>query len=67
MVIVITAAVMIGIGSIAALIWWSLADRTFPGAAARTGQGLRTKRTDAKPQGTVIAGFDDKTERGAGA
>jgi hypothetical protein len=43
-VIAITALVMLGVGSTAALIWWSLADAMFPGASRRTGQHIRIGR-----------------------
>jgi hypothetical protein len=52
-------------GGIVALIWWSLADRFFPGAARSTGQGLRKgqkPRSVQPPQ--VVTGFDQQPDKG---
>jgi hypothetical protein len=55
----IIAAIMLVVGSGAALIWWRLADSLFPGATQKTGQriGLGDKRPQ-RPAGTVIRGFE---------
>lgn len=55
--IVVFAMVLVLVGgAVVALVWWSLADRFFPGAARSTGQGLPRQRQDAKPK--VVRGFD---------
>lgn len=57
------AVVLVG-GAAVALVWWSLADKFFPGAARSTGQGLRRRR-DAKPTDgpVVVRGFDGEGGR----
>lgn len=45
-------------GAAIALVWWSLADKFFPGAARSTGQGGPRKPDESvKPQ--VVKGFDE--------
>ncbi len=45
-------------GAAIALVWWSLADKFFPGAARSTGQGGARKPDETvKPQ--VVKGFDE--------
>ncbi|MFM9996461.1 MAG: hypothetical protein ACKVU4_11755 [Phycisphaerales bacterium] len=46
-------AVLIG-GAAVALLWWSLADKFFPGAARSTGQGLRPSQRKEPPAKAVV-------------
>lgn len=59
--LIATAVVLVG-GAAVALIWWSLADKFFPGAARSTGQGLR-RHKDPEPSDRpiVVRGFDDES------
>ena len=59
--ILLTAiGVVLAGGTLVALVWWSLADRFFPGAARSTGQGVR-RRDEAEPaKPVVVKGFDDR-------
>ncbi len=43
-------------GAAIALVWWSLADKFFPGAARSTGQG-GPRRPDESVKPTVVEGF----------
>jgi hypothetical protein len=52
----VIAIVVIG-GAIVAIVWWRLADRLFPGAAAKTGQDVPRPRPDHKAGATVIKGW----------
>ena len=58
----IIAAIMLVVGSGAALIWWRLADSLFPGATQKTGQriGIAGKRQQPTA-GTVIRGFESSS------
>jgi hypothetical protein len=57
-IILITAAIMLVLGSVAALIWWRLADALFPGASEKTGQKIGPPgRRQRPPTGTVISDF----------
>ncbi len=58
-VIVVIAMVLVLIGAaVVALVWWSLADRFFPGAARSTGQGLRKDRSGPEKP-VVVRGFEE--------
>jgi hypothetical protein len=55
----IIAAIMLVVGSGAALIWWRLADSLFPGATEKTGQRIGPGGKRGRPvSGTVIKGFE---------
>ena len=41
-------------GAAVALLWWSLADKFFPGAARSTGQGLRPSQRKQPPAKAVV-------------
>lgn len=58
--------VLIG-GAAIALIWWSLADRFFPGAARSTGQGLRRSQRQEPPAKAVVVREFDAGAPGADA
>jgi hypothetical protein len=62
-IVFIVIGVMLVVGTIAAVIWWHMADVLFPGTARKTGQrilGGRDKGPPAVPPGaTVVKGFDE--------
>ncbi len=58
---VVIGIMLVG-GTIAAVVWWTMADVLFPGASRKTGQ--RILGSDRKPSGpppgaTVVKDFDD--------
>ncbi|MEX2219612.1 MAG: hypothetical protein WD749_12735 [Phycisphaerales bacterium] len=67
-VIGIIAAIMLVVGSAAALIWWRLADSLFPGASRKTGQSITLARGQAPPRAgppaQVVKGFDNPAAPG---
>lgn len=63
--LIVIAVVLVG-GTAVAVIWWRLADRFFPGTAAKTGQGLPKPRPDRTAGAVVIRGFDGPDGTGAG-
>jgi hypothetical protein len=61
-VFIVIGVVLVG-GTIAAVIWWQLADVLFPGTARKTGQtilGGKKKPEGPPPGATVIKGFDEE-------
>jgi hypothetical protein len=51
--VTVIAIVLIG-GAIVAVVWWRMADKLFPGTAAKTGQDIPRPRPDHKTGATVI-------------
>jgi hypothetical protein len=70
-VILITAGIMVVLGSVVALIWWRLADSMFPGASRKTGQQIRLGRAGGNAKGAegarVIRGFGESGQDEPGA
>lgn len=61
--ILFTAMVIVLAGSaVVALIWWSLADKFFPGAARSTGQGLPRESRKDEPRPRVVRDFPPSDE-----
>ncbi len=59
---VVIGIMLVG-GTIAAVVWWQMADVLFPGASRKTGQrilGGDDKPSGPPPGATVIKGFDDE-------
>jgi hypothetical protein len=63
--LIVIAVVLVG-GTAIAVIWWRLADKFFPGTAAKTGQGLARPKPDRKAGAVVIKGFDAPDRTGQG-
>lgn len=63
-ILVVAMAVVLLGGTIVALVWWSLADRFFPGAARSTGQGVRRRNEPEPAKPIVVKGFDDEHRAG---
>lgn len=55
--IAVLIIVVVG-GAIIAVIWWGLADKLFPGTAAKTGQGLPRPKPDRKAGATIVKSWD---------
>ena len=58
---VVIGIMLVG-GTIAAVVWWTMADVLFPGASRKTGQRIlgSDKKPDGPPPGaTIVKGFDD--------
>jgi hypothetical protein len=49
-------------GAVVAIVWWRLADKLFPGAAAKTGQDIPRPRPDHRTGATVIRDWDSPKE-----
>ena len=60
-VVLIVIGVMLVGGTIAAVLWWHLADTFFPGASRKTGQRILGRGDTPKgppPTATVVKDFD---------
>lgn len=50
-------------GTIVVLLWWSLADKFFPGADRSTGQAIRLKKRQPPGEPPQVVTLDDQPNR----
>lgn len=64
--LLVVAGIVLVLGTIAALVWWGLADAMFPGTTRKTGQAIfRRKSRRAPPADAVVVRFDENTPPGS--
>lgn len=64
-VLIVIGIMLVG-GTIAAVVWWTMADVLFPGASKKTGQrilGSDKKREGPPPGATIVRGFDEPPQK----
>jgi hypothetical protein len=58
-ILLVVTGIVLVLGTVAALVWWALADAMFPGTSRKTGQAIFRRKGKAPPRDAVVVRFDE--------